>query len=65
MHFLVLDRAPQPFDENIVHETTASVHRNRNAYASSLPVKATERTVKSHREIAVPMAAKRGRTAVA
>src|SRR5229473_3511097 len=28
MHFLVFDRAPQPFDENIVHETTASVHRN-------------------------------------
>src|SRR5258708_4911070 len=23
--------APQPFDENIVHETTASVHRNRDA----------------------------------
>src|SRR6266852_6212728 len=31
MHFLVFDRAPQPFDENIVHETTASVHRNRDA----------------------------------
>src|SRR6478672_12989906 len=31
MHFLVFDGAPQPFDENIVHETTASVHRNRDA----------------------------------
>src|SRR5260370_1398842 len=31
LHFLVFDRAPQPFDENIVHETTASVHRNRDA----------------------------------
>ena len=26
-----LDRAPQPFDENVVHEAAASVHRNRDA----------------------------------
>jgi len=31
MHFLVFDRTPQSFDENVVHETTASVHRNRDA----------------------------------
>ena len=31
MHFFVLDRAPQPFDENVVHEAAASVHRNRDA----------------------------------
>ncbi len=31
MHFLIFDRAPQPFDENIVHETAAPVHRNRDA----------------------------------
>src|SRR5271170_5492068 len=31
MHFFVLDRAPQAFDEDVVHETTASVHRNRYA----------------------------------
>ena len=30
MHFLVFDRAPQPLDENVVHETTAPVHRNRD-----------------------------------
>ena len=28
MHFFVLDRAPQPFDENVVHEAAASVHRD-------------------------------------
>ena len=32
MHFLIFDRAPQPVDENVVHETTASVHRNRDAH---------------------------------
>jgi hypothetical protein len=31
MHLFILDRAPQPFDENVVHETAASVHRNRDA----------------------------------
>ena len=31
MHLFVLDRAPQPFDENVVHEAAASVHRNRDA----------------------------------
>jgi len=31
MHFLVFDRAPQSLDENVVHETTAAVHRNRDA----------------------------------
>jgi hypothetical protein len=31
MHFFVLDRAPQPFDENVVHEAAASVHRNLDA----------------------------------
>src|SRR5258708_3490406 len=30
MHFLVFDRTPQSFDENVVHETTASVHPNRD-----------------------------------
>ena len=30
-HFLVFDRTPQPFEENIVHETTASRRRNRDA----------------------------------
>ena len=31
MHFFIPDRAPQPFDENVVHEAAASVHRNRDA----------------------------------
>ena len=31
MHFFVLNRAPQPFDENVVHEAAASVHRNLDA----------------------------------
>src|SRR6266849_9741924 len=31
MHFLVFDRAPQSLDENVVHETTTAVHRNRDA----------------------------------
>src|SRR3984957_10016280 len=31
MDFFVLDRAPQPFDENVVHEAAASVHRNHDA----------------------------------
>src|ERR1700722_20433861 len=31
MHFFVLDRAPQPFDENVVHEAATSVHRNHDA----------------------------------
>ena len=31
MHFLVFERAPQPFDENVVHAAPASVHRNRDA----------------------------------
>jgi hypothetical protein len=31
MYLFILDRAPQPLDENVVHETTASVHRNRDA----------------------------------
>src|SRR5208337_1699314 len=31
MHLFILDRAPQPFDENVVHEAAASVHRNRDA----------------------------------
>src|SRR5271166_5550271 len=31
MHFFVLDRAPQPFDESVVHEAAASVHRNLDA----------------------------------
>jgi hypothetical protein len=31
MHFFVLDRAPQAFDEDVVHETAASVHRNRDS----------------------------------
>src|SRR5712664_1244636 len=36
MHFLVFDRTPQSFDENVVHETTASVHRNRDARSLKL-----------------------------
>ena len=31
MHFFVLDRPPQPFDENVVHEAARSVHRNHDA----------------------------------
>jgi hypothetical protein len=31
MHLFILDRAPQAFDENVVHETPAPVHRNRDA----------------------------------
>src|SRR3984957_17087418 len=31
MHFFVLDRAPQAFDEDVVHETSAPVHRNRDS----------------------------------
>src|SRR5271163_1582458 len=31
MHLFVLDRAPQAFDEDVVHETAASVHRNRDS----------------------------------
>src|SRR5271155_3358242 len=31
MYFFVLDRAPQAFDEDVVHETPASVHRNRDS----------------------------------
>src|SRR5208337_4625159 len=31
MHLFILDRAPQPFEENVVHEAAASVHRNRDA----------------------------------
>src|ERR1700679_508993 len=31
MHFFILDRTPQPFDEDVVHETPAPVHRNRDS----------------------------------
>ena len=31
MDFFVLDRAPQAFDEDVVHETVAPVHRNRDS----------------------------------
>src|SRR5258708_20120688 len=31
MYFFIFDRAPQPFDEDVVHETAAAVHRNRDA----------------------------------
>jgi hypothetical protein len=31
MYFFIFDRAPQPFDENVIHEPAASVHRNRDA----------------------------------
>jgi hypothetical protein len=31
MDLFIFDRAPQPFDENVVHETSAPVHRNRDA----------------------------------
>jgi hypothetical protein len=42
MHLFILDGAPQPFDEDVVHEAAASVHRNRDApAAASLPAKAS------------------------
>ena len=31
MHLFILDGAPQPFDENVVHEAAASVYRNLDA----------------------------------
>src|SRR5260370_33321478 len=31
MHFLILDGAPQPFDENVVREAAASVRRHAQA----------------------------------
>jgi hypothetical protein len=31
MNLFIFDRATQPFDENIVHEAAASVHRNRGS----------------------------------
>src|SRR6202163_5079605 len=31
MYFFIFDRAPQAFDENVIHEPAASVHRNRDA----------------------------------
>ena len=31
MYFFIFDRAPQPFDENVIHEPAAPVHRNRDA----------------------------------
>jgi hypothetical protein len=31
VHLFILDRAPQAFDENVVHETPPPVHRNRDA----------------------------------
>src|SRR5271170_2335731 len=31
MHFFVLDRAPQAFDQDVVPETSPSVHRNRDS----------------------------------
>jgi hypothetical protein len=40
MYFFIFDRAPQPFDENIVHETTAFAIEIAMPAASSLPVKA-------------------------
>ena len=30
MDFLIFDRAPQPLDEDVVHEAAASVHRDRD-----------------------------------
>src|SRR5277367_1790792 len=30
MNLLIFDRAPQPLDEDVVHEAAASVHRNRD-----------------------------------
>src|SRR5450756_2342879 len=36
MHLFILDRAPQAFDENVVHETPAPVHRNRDASGFTL-----------------------------
>src|SRR5580704_6021242 len=31
MHLLIFDRTPQPLDEDVVHETPAPVHGNRDA----------------------------------
>src|SRR5271169_4260610 len=40
MHFFVLDRAPQAFDEDVVHETPAPSIEIAIPAASSLPVNA-------------------------
>src|SRR5205807_7225466 len=31
MDLFIFDRAPQPFDEDVVHEAATPVHRNRDA----------------------------------